>query len=97
MINALEVRLPGIHRIGLVCINRAIAIHQVKDRIGRTGYGGNLYPCDQVAGRAIVSLNFPLELRSPRGVGVKPDVISVGIDYVTTVGNRLKRRISDAY
>ena len=30
-------------------------------------------------------------------VGVKPDVVSVRIRYVTTVGNRLKRRIGDAY
>ena len=49
---------------------------------------------DQVAGCAIVFLNFPLELRSPPGVGIKPDVVSVRIGYVATVGNRLKRRIS---
>jgi hypothetical protein len=96
VIRCLEVCVPSIGRIGLVCIDRAIAIHQVKKGIARTGYGGNLYPCNQVAGRAIVFLDFPLELYSPPGVRVKPDVVSVGIRYVTTVGYRLKRSISDA-
>ena len=57
---------------------------------------GDLYPCDKIAGCAIVFFDFPLELRSPPRVGVKPNVESVRIGYVTTVGNRLKRRISDA-
>ena len=81
----------------MVCIDRAITIHQIKNRITRTGYGGDLYPCNQVACRAIVFLHFPLELGSTPGVGVKTDVVPVGIRYVTTIGNGFKRRISDAY
>ncbi len=97
MIHSLEVGVPCVDRIGLVGVNRAIAIHQVKHRVCRIRHGWDLYPRDQVAGCAIVFFHFPLELDSPPGVSVKPDVESVGIGYVATVGNRLKRRISEAY
>ena len=97
MPHTLETCVPGIRRIGLVRIDRTIAIEQIKDCIGRTGHRGDLYPCNQVASCTIVSLHFPLELGSPTRVSVKPDVVSVGIGYVTTVGYRFERRISDTY
>ena len=93
----LEAGVPGVGRIGLVRIDRAISIHQVKDRIGWTGHRGDLYPGNQITGRAIVLLHFPLEPDSSSGVSIKPDVESVRIGYVTTVRNRLERRISEAY
>ena len=40
--------------------------------------------------------HFPLELLHPPGVGIKPNVVSIGIGNVTTIGHGLKRRISDA-
>src|SRR6185312_6743145 len=97
MPHRLEAGVPGVGRIGLVRIDRAISIHQVKDRIGCTGYRWDLYPGNQIPGRAIVFLHFPLEPDSPSGVGIKPDVEPIRIGYVTTVSDRLERRISEAY
>ena len=97
MVNSLEIGIPCVEWIRLVGGDRWVPIEQIEWRVCRTRHGGDLYPCDQVAGYAIVFFDFPLELGSPPGVGVKPDVVSVRIRYVATVGKRLKRRISDAY
>src|SRR5467141_2361134 len=96
MVNGLEIGIPCVDWIRLVGRDRWVSIEQIEWRVCRTRHGGDFYPCDKIAGCAIVFFDFPLELRSPPRVGVKPDVVSVRIRYVATVGNRLKRRISDA-
>ena len=97
MIHSLEIGIPCVEWIRLVGGDRWVPIEQIEWGVCRTRHRGDLYPCDQVARCAIVFFDFPLEFRSPPRVGVKPDVESVGIGYMTTVGNGLKRRISDAY
>ena len=97
MVNCLEIGIPCVEWIRLVGGDRWVPIEQIEWRVCRTRHGWDLYPCDQVARCAIVFFHFPLELGSPPGVGIKPDIESVGIGYVPTVGNRLKRRISEAY
>src|SRR6266513_3235913 len=97
MVHSLGIGIPRVERIRLVGRDRWVPIEQIEWRVCRTRHRGDLYPCDQVAGRAVVFFDFPLELYSPPRVRVKPDVVSVGIGYVATVGNCLKRRISDAY
>src|SRR5262245_61901610 len=97
MINRLEIGIPCVERIRLVGHDRWVPIEKIEWRVCRTGHRGDLYPCDQGPGCPIVFFHFPLELGTPPGVGVKADVESVGIGYVTAVGNRLKRRISHAY
>src|SRR6267378_1847139 len=97
MVNSLEIGIPCVEWIRLVGRDRRVPIEQIERRVCRTRHGEDLYPCDQVAGCAIVFFDFPLELRSPPRVSVKADIKSVGIGYMTAVGNGLKRRISDAY
>src|SRR5882757_6728899 len=97
MIYSLEIGIPCVEWIGLVGVDRWVPVKQIEWCVCRTRHGWDFYPRDQVAGRAIVFFHFPLEFRSPPGVGVKADIKSVGIGYVATVGKCLKRRISDAY
>ena len=97
MVHSLKIGIPCVDWIRLVGGDRWIPIEQIEWCVCRTGHGWDLYPGDQVARCAIVFFHFPLELGSSPGVGIKADVESVGIGYVPTVGNRLKRRISQAY
>src|SRR5882724_8156526 len=97
MVYSLEIGIPCVEWIGLVGGDRWVSIEQIEWCVCRTRHGGDFYPGDQGACCAIVFFDFPLELGSPPGVGVKADIESVGIGYVATVGNRLKRRISEAY
>src|ERR1043165_1736754 len=97
MVDSLEIAVPCVERIRLIGINRWIPIKQVEWRVCRTGHRGDLYPGNQVAGCSIIFFDFPLEFRRSPGVGVKADIKSVGIGYVTTIGNSFKRRISDAH
>src|SRR6266550_3198271 len=97
MIYSLEIGIPCVEWIRLIGVDRWVPVKQIEWCVYRTGHGWDLYPCDQVAGCAIVFFDFPLELGSSPGVSVKADVESVGIGYMTPVGNRLKRRINEAY
>ena len=97
MVNSLEIGIPCVEWIRLVGHDRGIPIEQIEWRVCGTRHRRDLYPCHQVAGCAIVFFHFPLEFRSPSRVGIKTDVVSVGIGYVATVDNRLERRISDVY